>query len=344
MKKGHRIRKFANDPMDFTELSRLASSHAEARILQVAVSLNLFDLLQDRGLDAPTIAAGLKTDPRATELFLNALVAMDLLQKENAIYSLVLVSRTYLLRSSATYFGGMIQFESSLWNAWGELENSIRSGKSARAADMYQQDPTDTERFIRAMHSLVAARGDAEVLAEALDLTRVSELLDVGSGPGTYPIAFCRRYPRLQVTIFDLPGTLNITRPFIRAANFEDRIALAEGDYRVDPIPGKYQLIFLSNIIHSESSEENRRLFSKLYHSLDKSGKIIIKDQIWAEDRTHPAVGAVFSMLMLLTTNAGRCYSLNEVRDWLTAAGFKNIREVSLPPPLTSSLVVGEKP
>jgi cyclopropane fatty-acyl-phospholipid synthase-like methyltransferase len=237
----------------------------------------------------------------------------------------------------------MVLFESALWSCWAELENSIRSGKPARPADMYQHDPADTERFIRAMHSLVAARGDAEILAKTLDLKKVSHLLDLGSGPATYPIAFCQRHPQLDVTIFDLPGTLNITRRFIRESKLEDRISLAAGDYRVDPIPGKYELIFLSNIIHSESSEENQRLMSKLYHSLDKGGKIIIKDHVVETDRTTPAVGAIFSMLMLLTTTAGRCYSLDEVRQWLIQAGFENISEISLPPPLTSSLVVGEK-
>jgi hypothetical protein len=123
----------------------------------------------------------------------------------------------------------------------------------------------------------------------------------------------------------------------------EHRIVLVAGDYRVDSIPGNYQLIFLSNIIHSESGEVNRRLMSKLYHSLEKGGKIVIKDHILQDDRTGPAVGAIFSMLMLLTTNAGRCYSFHEVRHWLAQAGFGNISEVCLPPPLTSSLVVGEK-
>ena len=329
--------------MDFSDLSRLASAHVEARILQVAASLGIFDLLEERGLDAPALTAVLKTDTRATELLLNALVAMELLHKDDALYSLAPVARTYLLRSSGAYFGDMVLFESALWSCWSELENSIRSGKPARPADMYQQDPADTERFIRAMHSLVAARGDAEVVAHTLDLKNASSLLDLGSGPGTYPIALCQRYPQLRVTIFDLPGTLSITARYVREANLEHRISLVAGDYRADPIPPEQQIIFMSNIIHSESGAENQRLISKLYHSLDKSGKIVIKDHILQDDRARPAVGALFSMLMLLTTSAGRCYSFNEVKAWLAQAGFAEISEVFLPPPLTSSLVIGQK-
>jgi hypothetical protein len=46
---------------------------------------------------------------------------------------------------------------------------------------------------------------------------------------------------------------------------------------------------------------------------------------------------------MLLTTEHGRCYSFSDVRGWLESAGFKRVRKIPLPPPLISSLVIGEK-
>jgi hypothetical protein len=59
---------------------------------------------------------------------------------------------------------------------------------------------------------------------------------------------------------------------------------------------------------------------------------------------TYPPAGAVFSLLMLLTTAKGRCYSFSEVKGWLEKTGFGRIAEIPLPsPPFTSSLVVAEK-
>jgi hypothetical protein len=46
---------------------------------------------------------------------------------------------------------------------------------------------------------------------------------------------------------------------------------------------------------------------------------------------------------MLLTTDGGRCYSFAEIKHWLERAGLKQIRQIDLPPPLTSSLVVGAR-
>jgi hypothetical protein len=208
---------------------------------------------------------------------------------------------------------------------------------------MYQEKPEETARFIGAMDSLVKARGDAELLVQILDLQGVTQFLDVGSGPATYPIHLCRRWPALRVTIFDLPGTLTLTQGYVREAGLTDRFVLVRGNYRTAEIPGRYQAIFLSNIIHGEGAEENVKLLTKLAANLENGGRIIIKDHVLDASLAHPPVGAIFSLLMLLTTEAGRCYSFAEVAGWLEGAGLKNATEIKLPEPLTSSLIIAEK-
>jgi O-methyltransferase/methyltransferase family protein len=329
--------------MEFSELARLASGHVEARIVQASVQLGLFDCIGDQNLDAKQVAVSLATDLRATELLLNSLVALSLLRKEGEQFYLTTAAKTYLVAHSPKSLCGMIRFDASLWSCWEKLADAVRSGKPARLADMYQETAAETEIFIQAMDSLVRARGDAEVLAHALDWENVTDLLDIGSGPASYPIHLCRRYPKLHATIFDLPATLRITARYVRDAELESRIKLVRGDYRRDAVPDRYDAIFLSNIIHGEGSKENQKLMTKLAANLDAGGRIIIKDHILDETRTNPPVGASFSLLMLLTTASGRCYSFNEVKSWFENAGLSRVRQFDLPPPLTSSLIIGEK-
>jgi precorrin-6B methylase 2 len=327
--------------MEFTELMARASGHVEARIVQTAVELAIFDALENSARSASAVATELTLEPKATALLLNALVAVKLLNKQDESFSLSEAAAIYLRKRSPQYLGGMIRFESSLWNAWEKLPEAIRSGQPIRPPNMYQDDPAETETFIHAMDSLVKARGDSAILADALDWHEVSKLLDVGSGPATYPIALCQRFPQLRATIFDLPATLKITERFTRAAGLSDRITLMAGDYRSDPIPGSYDLILLSNIIHGENFEKNSALFNKLAKCLRPRGRLVVKDHILDENRANPPVGAIFSLLMLLTTDGGRCYSFGEIESWMHAAGLGQVRQVDLPPPLTSSLVVG---
>ena len=329
--------------MNFSELMGLATGHVEARIVQSAVELGVFDALATSPLHARSVAADLKLEPRAAELLLNALTSLQLLEKRSEAFSLTEISKRYLVSSSPHYLGDMIRFDASLWRCWENLPDAIRSGKPARSPDMYQDDAKETEIFTNAMDSLVKARGDTDVIVGALDWSKVGTLLDVGSGPATYPIALCAKFPELRATIFDLPATLNITERFVRAAGMIDRIKLVAGDYRSDVIPLTYDVIFLSNIIHGENSERNAALVGKLTANLNAGGRIIVKDHILDEGRAHPPVGAIFSLLMLLTTAGGRCYSFGEIKTWLEQARLTDIRQIDLPPPLTSSLVIGAK-
>jgi predicted O-methyltransferase YrrM len=294
-------------------------------------------------LPSEAIAAALKLEPQATELLLNALASLQLLTKQSGAFSLADISEQYLVRRSPHYVGGMIRFDAALWQCWEKLPDAIRTGQPVRPPDMYQNDANETEIFINAMDSLVKARGDADVLASALDWFEVKTLLDVGSGPATYPLALCAQFPTLHATIFDLAGTLKITERYIRDAGMADRITLLSGDYRSDAIAGNYDVIFLSNIIHGENNDKNLALVRKLAAILNPGGCIVIKDHILDDSRAYPPVGAIFSLLMLLTTAGGRCYSFGEIKTWLEQAALTNIRQVDLPPPLTSSLVIGTK-
>jgi len=237
----------------------------------------------------------------------------------------------------------MIAFEAATWDLWGRLEEAVRSGRPVRTPDMYQTHPAETRRFILAMDSLTRARGDAVWLAEHLDLDGVENLLDVGSGPATYPIALCRAHPALKVTVFDLPATLAVTREVVAPSGVEDRIELVAGDYHTDALPAGFDRVFLSNVIHGEDEAGCAALMQRCFDALRPGGRVVVKDHILSEDLTAPAGGAVFSLLMLLSTR-GRDYGFGEVAGWMTDAGFEPPTETVLPPPFSSSLVIARRP
>ena len=329
--------------MEFSQLMGLASGHVEARIVQSAVELKVFDAVEARPLSAIAAAAQLQLNERALELLLNALTALGLLAKLGEQFALTEISRRYLLRNSPHYVGGMIGFDAMLWRAWERLPDAIRTGLPARPPNMYQADPGETEIFISAMDSLVKARGDTDVLVSAIDWRNIGTLLDVGSGPATYPIALCQRFLQLRAAIVDLPGTLKITGRFVADANLAARIDLIPADYRSDPIPRTYDAILLSNIIHGENENRNAALMRKLAANLTPRGRLIVKDHILDDSRAEPAVGAIFSLLMLLTTDGGRCYSFAEIVAWMKQAGLDCVERIDLPAPLTSSLVIASQ-
>lgn len=332
--------------MDFGRIAGIAGGHAEARAIQVALKLGLFEALSQQNCDAASLAASLNCEPRATMLLGNALVAIDVLHKTRDQYELTEAARRYLVEASPEYLGGMILFDAGLWEVWGRLEDSIRSGAPARSPDMFQSQPEDTARFIRAMDSLVRSRGDARWTAEHLDLSRARTIVDLGGGPGTYLVEFLRRWPQARGAIYDLPATLAIAREMLtaQAADVLARIELREVDYNRAELPGPVDAVFMSNIIHSEDETANAALIGKCFRALHPGGRVIVKDHIMDDALVEPAAGAVFALYLLLTTR-GRDYSFGEVSGWMSAAGFADIRLETLPsPPFTSSLVSARKP
>ncbi|HZY59306.1 MAG TPA: methyltransferase, partial [Candidatus Binataceae bacterium] len=299
--------------MEFSDLAGIVGAHAEARAIQVALKLGIFEALAERALHAGALAAAIGCDRDATALLANAVAALGLLEKDAGRYGLSAASRRFLIASAPEYLGGLILFEEAIFPLWERLENSIRTGRPARTPDMYQRNPEETRRFIRAMDSLVRARGDAPWVAANLDVSGVRAIADVGGGPGTYLIEFLRRHPMLRGAILDLPATLAVAREILdeRGGDVRPRIELIEFDYRHQEMPPGFDAVSLSNIIHSEDARTNRALIHTCYRGLEQAGIVIIKDHVMNADLTEPAVGAVFSLYLLLTT-AGRDYSFEE--------------------------------
>ncbi len=331
--------------MDFTELADLAGGHAGARAIQVALKLGLFEALARRTLDADELAAAIGCNPRATALLANAMAALGLLAKHTGAFSLTPVSRRFLLTASPEYLGGMILFDEAIFPLWTRLEDSVRTGRPARPPDMFQGRPDQTSLFIRAMDTLVRARGDAVWAADNLEFSGIRAIADIGGGPGTYLLEFLRRHPGLRGAILDLPATLAVAREILneRDPAIAARIELIEYDYRSQELPAGFDAIFLSNIIHSEDEPTNRALIQRFYRGLGPGGMVLIKDHIMNAELTEPAAGAVFSLYLLLTT-PGRDYSFEEIARWLREAGFGVIGWRTLPsPPFSSSVVTARK-
>jgi cyclopropane fatty-acyl-phospholipid synthase-like methyltransferase len=210
-----------------------------------------------------------------------------------------------------------------LWNTWSKLTQVVKTGESAHPEEVNVRGNEWLFPFISAMHD--RAKKQAPQQLANIDLSGIKSTLDIGGGSGAYSMEFVSRKPEIDATIFDLPNVIPITKKFLDTEGFSDKVKTYAGDYTTDDLPEGFDLVFLSAIIHSNSLETNQDLIKKSFLSLNKNGRIIIQDWIMNNDRTQPVSGAIFAINMLVGTEAGDCFTEQEVSEMLKAAGFKNI-------------------
>ena len=310
------------------DFNRLWTGFRASRVILTANNLGVFEVLQEPKTAAEA-ARQLKTDLRATEILFDAVTALGLLRKTGAGYRNTATAKTFLVSTSPQYQGDMLRHADGLWKNWSNLDEVVRTGRPSRSGER-QHDV-----FIRAMHNNALPRV-REVLA-ALDLRRVRRALDLGGGPGTYSIALAKK--GITVTLFDLPDTLATAQKIVRAAG-AGNVSFRSGNFHFDDIGGPYDLVFLSQIVHSNGPVENRALLAKAHAALAAGGTLAVHEFTLDENHAGPVSGALFSVNMLVNTGQGRSYAPGEIRTWLSEAGCSRIKVTRLG---DTALVTGKK-
>ncbi len=309
--------------------------------LHAAVVLDLFTVIADNHPDAATVAQDLKVPEDGLTRLLNAVTAMGLLTKSAGRYVTTDASRTYLCRDSDRYLGYIIRHHHHLMESWARLPESVRTGQSVRLPVREKGDDA-REAFLMGMFNL--AMQLAPRIVPVVDLSGCRSLLDLGGGPGTYAIHFCRHYPELSAIVMDLPTTRPFAEKTIARMGMEKRVSFTGGDYLDDEIPGTYDAVWMSHILHGESPADCQHIIEKAARALNPGGVVVIHEFILHDTLDGPLFPALFSLNMLLGTDGGRAYSQGQLADMLSRAGFEQIQRLDFTGVNDSGLIQGVKP
>ncbi|HNI68012.1 MAG TPA: methyltransferase [Nitrospira sp.] len=309
----------------------------ETKILLTAVKLDVFSLLDGQGRSAAELAKQLGADTRALELLLNALVAIRLLAKNETVYANTPVAQTHLVKHGPQYVGHLLLLHDAEWDNWGKLEEAIKTGRSPVSRHVFETDPALGANVLSVLHRIGQQSGPD--LAKRLGLGQARTMLDLGGGAGTNAIAFCRVYPTLSATVFDLATTLPLTERTVKEAGLEGRIALKSGDFNRDSLGGPYDVVLMSDILHYQNLATNAALVKKIHAHLNPGGRLVIKDRFLDASGTSPAWTAAFAVHILVNTEQGGCYRTAEAMQWMHDGGYTSVEEIE-----RTAVVQGFKP
>ncbi|MFO0775148.1 MAG: methyltransferase [Nitrospiraceae bacterium] len=327
-------------------IMRLGLGFWGSKTLLSAIELGLFTELAKGPRDADTIRQRLAIHPRSVRDFLDALVALGMVQRKGRLYSNTPETELFLDRNKPSYAGGLLEMcNARLYGFWGSLTDGLRTGapqNEAKAggnlfATLYA-DPIKLEGFLKAMTAV--SFGAAQAIAKQFPWKRYKTFVDVGCAQGCLPVQVALAHPHLLGTGMDLPVVQPIFESYVKAQGLASRLHFHSADFFTDPLP-QTDVIIMGHILHDWNLEEKRMLLKKAYAALPKGGAVIVYEALIDDDRKTNALGLLMSLNMLIETPGGFDYTGKDCRGWMKEAGFRKSYVEPLVGP--DSMVVGIK-
>jgi len=315
-------------------LRQIATGFWAARVVHVAVDVNLFELLKPSPLEAQSIAEQLGMHPRGVVKLCDALVSLGLLTRTSNGYRNSPIASTFLIRESAYYQGDLIRRYSQDWHRWEALDTILRDGLVRGP-----QTPTLDAPTLNALGNYASVV--APLLAEQLDLTKCQQILEIAGGTAVYALALADAKPDAEILVLEQETTSSAA---MDALHVMERIQYRACDYlKTDLGLEQFNMVLISNVFHRHSLEDCRQLLRKAFAALTSEGQCVFSDIHLRDDRSGPLEATVYALDTLLQSQDGEAFSTWDITDLMQGEGFIRMQVIPLEPS-AHTLVVGLRP
>jgi predicted O-methyltransferase YrrM len=307
------------------ELLEIAVGYQKSQTLFTFAELKIADLLAKKESTAAELAGKLKIHPLAMERFLNASAAIGLVRINGDAFANTDLAENFLVEKNGNYLGGqMKRYQNRSYPQWRNLTEHLKNWRYGESAEENPDAEDQGEAAMTEQHNLALLHGYK--LAETFDFSNFEHLLDLGGGTGAMSIALCEKIPHLQATVFDLPENVTKASEMIRKKKLQKRIKCVGGDILKDDLPEGFDVALLANLLAVFDAETNKNLFRKIFEKLPAGGASLISGWILDEDRTSPEISVLFCLEDICWNAPDVERSFPTYRDWLKAAGFKDVK------------------
>jgi len=318
---------------------QLIAGFSISRILYVAASLGLADLLREGPADSAALAAATGTHAPSLYRLMRALASIDVLaEDEQHRFSLTPLGNS--LRSDvpdSLREWAMLALGGEHFRAWGELLYSVRTGGVAFdhvfGTDVWTYRAAHAEHatlFDQAMAQLVK---DYEAnLVAAYPFATIARLVDVGGGDATLLIAILQANPAMHGVLFDLPHVVERARDRIARAGLSHRCEVVAGD-AFAAVPTGGDAFLLSRVIHDWDDEPAIAILESCRRAIGRDGRVLLVERLMPPRALVSAAAQTSSLsdLTMLVMTGGRERTEVEYRKLLGDAGLALAAIVPMP-------------
>jgi hypothetical protein len=334
--------KVASQGLNPARILALSTGYWDSQTLLTANRLGLFALLANEAKTLDQVSKELGTTLKGTRMFLNACIALELVEESEGKYQNTDLSMTFLTPGHPGYLGDAIRYSDDLYATWGKLEDALKTGIPPMASEMYTgEDIEQTRNFVYGMHN--RALGIGRIMVDLVDLSGRRKMIDVGGGPGTYSSLFAQRYPELKSQVLDLPGVLKIAAEIIESLGTSEQVTTRSLNYMEDDFPVANDVVLISGVFHRETEETCRGFIHRAHQALETGGMLIVSDVFTEAGGKGPLFATLFGLNMMLTAVDGEVHADEDVANWMKQEGFSEVNKISFPQPMPHRIVTGIK-
>jgi SAM-dependent methyltransferase len=334
-------------PVNPLGILRLGTAFWGSKALLSAVELGVFTALAAAPATEPELRERLGLHPRSARDFLDALVALGMLDREGDRYANTAETGLFLDRTKPSYLGGFLEMANDrLFGFWGRLTEALHTGRPQNEArdgeDFFATlyaDPVRLREFMAAMNAASGMMGTA--LARAFPWAEVGSFVDVGGAQGGVAAHLVRAHPHLSGGVFDLPPVEPVFAEHVNRLDLAGAMRFHPGDFFADPLPAA-DVLLLGHVLHDWDAAQNRALVRSAYDAVRPGGALLVYDAMIDDARRENVFGLLLSLNMLIETEGGGEYTAADCRSWLRDAGFVDVHAQPLTP--TDTVVIGRKP
>lgn len=307
----------------FHKLIQLSTQYKESAIFNHALSTGLFDLLE-RIHSVEEVAANKLWDVRKTRIFLNALVAIGLLETESSQYRIRDDFRDFLLSQEKKSLVGVALMEKQQWGNWTLIEQvlSINSDLECFQESKFPTAPENVSAFYQAMRTF--ARMNSAWIASLPLFREVKEIVDICGGHGHYLCDILRAHPQTVGSVWDLEHSRKDAE-----LTFNSRGLVARASFRCCDVMDSYAFFdlkadcaLLFDCLHYFPKERLEEMFAQIHQALNTGGYLLILTQSLNDNGYSPKSAALFSFDMLMNTRFGELHTLQWIKNQVINSGF----------------------
>jgi predicted O-methyltransferase YrrM len=306
---------------NFRELDDILNAGYAPNVISTAIKLGLFDALAEEPMDVRTLAAKLGTVKDLTEAFANVLVALNLLAKTGADYSLAPLSKDFLVKSSPAYQGGMIAMTSQFSEVMNKMPELLKNGPP----EAFDSGMWANAEFMKVMGQGVMGGSiqDATEFISALpEFPNLHRMCDLGGNHSFYTMALLDKNPRLSGTICDLPEVVKLAKEVISEMGYSNRIDTIGCDLETDGSIGEgYDLVLVSHVIYAWKGHLED-VFEKISEAMVPGGVFVSNHLSMDNDCCGPVSGTMMELMTRLGGYPTHHLSEEELKSALAACGF----------------------